>query len=122
MKIEFKKINKISKKFNTNYENINFFGEFSRDRDNLINISAKIDGKLQCNCDRCAKGFDRIIDEDLEIKVSEGIYEGKEDVFEVFSSNTLDFLELLKSELELIKNDYNHCKECNHLDYFETEY
>jgi uncharacterized metal-binding protein YceD (DUF177 family) len=121
MKIEFKKITTLEKEFSFEKKNMKFFGEFFKDKEHLFNINAKITGETEFICDRCAKEFEKSLDIDVDVKVSDGIYSGDDDVIEMFSGE-LNFEDVLESELGLIKSDYHYCSDCEKLDNFEAEY
>ena len=122
MQIEFKKVTKTPKEFKLEKDNVKFFGEFKKSVSdfNLVEINATLSGTISYNCDRCANEFDLKLNEELELKVYNGIYKGKEEVFEI--ENIIDFDEILMSEIELIKNDYHICNDCKNIENFEIEY
>lgn len=125
MEVEFRKVLISPKNFEISLNGIKFFGEFYYNKaENLVVIDAKLKGELETECDRCAKSFKLNIDENLIIKVSNGIYEGDDiddDIFEIFN-NIIDFNEILYSEIESIKSDYHICQNCKEIDTFEVEF
>lgn len=124
MKIEFKKVLVTPKEFNIETENIKFSGEmFYEKNNNLVVLDSVLKGQVETQCDRCTDKFNMNIDENLKIKISNGIYNGtlEDDIFEVFNGK-IDFNEILKSEIELIKSDYHICSNCKNVENFEIEY
>ncbi len=117
MRIEFRKIDIGKKDFEILYQNLNFSGNFSRNRKNLVEIVAKIEGVLPIICDRCSEIYQQDIDEEITLFVSNGEYNSKnsenllEDVVE-FYDEFVDFDALFESEIESIKSDYHICKNC----------
>lgn len=116
MKILLRKVGKTPIDFEVKSDEITFKGYLQYDTDKLILLNAKLSGKIKTECDVCAKDFMLEVDENIEFFISEGVYHNnKEDSFlevvEVYNS-TLDLEELLASEVELLKNDYHICQEC----------
>jgi uncharacterized metal-binding protein YceD (DUF177 family) len=121
MKIEFRRIGSTPKEFDVTDGGITFKGVVEFQKRNLIVLNANILGNLEIDCDVCAKSFDIMLDEKVNLLLSDGVYEGEDDtldVVEIFESNGqtfIDFEEILHSEIEIIKNDYYKCDECQAL-------
>jgi len=116
MQIEFKKVPFSKKDFQISYNLVNFEGTFCKIPQELVKVEANISGKLDIICSRCGKDIDLAIDEPIELLICDGIYSPKEDdidldVVEVLSGS-IDFNEILNSELESIRSDYHICDEC----------
>jgi len=115
MKVTLRKIGSTPLDFEIKSDEITFKGYLQYYANKLILLKAKLYGKIITNCDICANEFDLNIDEELEFFISDGIYEKEEesllDVVESFDS-IADLKELMNSEIELIKSDYNSCEEC----------
>ncbi|MCK9161718.1 MAG: hypothetical protein GX118_07025 [Arcobacter butzleri] len=116
MKIEFKKVPFDSKNFQINDINlVKIEGTFCKITQELVKITTNISGSLDTLCSRCGKDMLVDLDENIEFLVSDGIYKGDNleelDVIESFD-NSVDFDEILKSELESIRSDYHICDEC----------
>jgi len=80
----------------------------------LILAKMQLSGSLELDCDVCAESFKRPVNEDVEILLSDGVYNGSNenlDVVEVTSS-IIDLDDLLSAEIEYIRCDYNRCSEC----------
>ena len=115
MKIHLRKVTKTPLDFEVKSGEITFKGFLQYDADKLILLKAKLSGSLDLDCSSCANEFNKQIDEDVEFFISDGLYQDASgtllDVVETFDS-TIDMDELLNSEIELIKSDYNNCPEC----------
>lgn len=115
MKIEFKKIPTVEKTFELEIDSVKIEGTFCRMSPSLAKIRSKIVGKLQVDCCKCGKEFDTDLDEEMNIIVSNGIFESdrdfEEDIIEI-SDEIIDFDEIINSELESIKSDYHLCDDC----------
>jgi uncharacterized metal-binding protein YceD (DUF177 family) len=117
MKIEFRKIDRNLVPFNLKKGNLSFDGNLKKLKFGLIECQAAINGTLETQCIRCAKEFSRVIDEELTLKISDGIIE---------SSNDLDIIEMedgvvdldlvLDSEIEAYQCEYNICDECKDIE------
>ncbi|QOG13305.1 DUF177 domain-containing protein [Arcobacter sp. FWKO B] len=115
MQIEFKKVPFNKKNFQIDYNLVKFEGTFCKMSQELAKIEATISGKLNIICSRCGKNIDLDINESIELLVSDGVYtpdnESDIDVIEVYGGS-IDFEEILNSELESIQSDYHICDEC----------
>ena len=115
MKITLRKVGKTPLDFEVKSDEITFKGYLQYDANKLILLKAKLSGKITVGCDVCAEEFKLDVDEDVEFFISDGVYEKDEDslleVVESFDS-TADLEELMNSEIELIKSDYNSCENC----------
>ena len=115
MQVTLRKVGKTPLDFEVKSDEITFKGYLQYDANKLILLKAKLSGKLITECDICAEEFKLDVDEDVEFFISDGIYEKDEnsivDVVESFNS-TVEIEDLMNSEIELIKSDYNSCENC----------
>ncbi|QFR50028.1 DUF177 domain-containing protein [Sulfurimonas lithotrophica] len=115
MKIKLIKVSKTPSDFEIMSDKITFKGFLQYDSDKLFRLNAKIKGVLPVICDICAEEYEKQIDEKLDFFISDGLYEATNesliDVVEAMESEA-DLDEILASELELIKSDYNTCPKC----------
>lgn len=115
MKVVLRKVNTTPLDFEIKSDEITFKGYLQYHSGKLILLKAKLSGKLDADCDICADEFKLDVDEDVEFFISDGLYEKHEesllDVVEVLDS-TADLQEIMNSEIELIKSDYNICENC----------
>ncbi len=126
MQIEFKKVK--STPFNVSNEDVVFSGTIQKIKDDLVEIDGKIAGKSKAICSRCGKEIELLIDENLKLRVSDGIYDTKhiededDDIVVVESFNhKIDCLDILNSEIESILSDYIYCEDCSKIDNIEYE-
>ncbi|MBE0514760.1 hypothetical protein [Sulfurimonas sp.] len=116
MKIVLRKVNSTPLDFEVESNEITFKGYLQYDADKLILLKAELSGEIDVNCDICADEFALEVNEDLEFFISDGLYAKHEelllDVVESLDS-TVDLVELMNSEIELIKSDYHSCESCN---------
>ncbi len=124
MKVSLKKVNKTPLDFEVKSNEITFKGYLQYDADKLILLKARLNGKIDADCDVCANEYKLDIDEEIEFFISDGIYEKSEDslldVVEALDS-IADLEELMNSEIELIKSDYNSCEDCKKISASEEE-
>ena len=115
MQINLRKITKTPLDFEVKSDEMTFKGFLQYHAGKLILLKAKLSGSLNLDCSSCANEFNKQIDEDVEFFISDGLYQDESgtllDVVESLDS-TIDIDELLNSEIELIKSDYNNCPEC----------
>ena len=115
MKIKLIKVGKTPLDFNEKFNEITFKGYLQYHANKLILLKANLSGKINTSCDVCADDFDLDVDEDINFYLHSGVYEiNQNELLEVveYLDDTADLQELLKSEVELIKSDYNTCKSC----------
>ncbi|NPA82640.1 MAG: DUF177 domain-containing protein [Epsilonproteobacteria bacterium] len=115
MKIEFKKVSYKSSDLNYSKDNLKFEGSFHKTDYKTVKVSGSFKGSVPHVCDRCAKDFDLDFNEKIELKIVDGISEERdEDFFETIEciDSTIDFDEIIESEIESFKSDYHYCKEC----------
>lgn len=115
MQIALRKVGKTPLDFDLKSDEITFKGYLQYDANKLILLNAKLSGKITTDCDVCAQEFKLDVDEDINLFISDGIFEKNDsllmDVIESFDS-TIDLEEVMNSEIELIKSDYNSCENC----------
>ncbi|WP_456489037.1 hypothetical protein [Caminibacter pacificus] len=94
------------------FEGLTLSGESVKDRDGNFTITGKLSGEVEVECVKCLKPFKRKIDEEIKFKVVKPPYEGFDSEYDIIEQEKYDIEEILKSEVESIKNDYNICPDC----------
>jgi uncharacterized metal-binding protein YceD (DUF177 family) len=115
MQITLRKVGKIPLDFEVKSDEMTFKGYLQYDANKLILLKAKLSGKITTDCNVCAQEFKLDVDETVEFFISDGVYERHEDsLLDVVESldSTVNMQELMNSEIELIKSDYNSCQKC----------
>jgi uncharacterized metal-binding protein YceD (DUF177 family) len=114
MKIEFRKVPFKESEFNANYENITLIGVFYKENSNLVKLHSTLKGDVEVSCIKCLNNFKINIEEKLNLILTDRVYDGFNDDYDVIEINnsSIDFDEIIKSEIESIKNDYNICEKC----------
>lgn len=114
MKINFKKIPQCGVDFETISENLKFSGKLNKESRNLVKCSGKIEGTLECQCDRCAEDITLEVNEKVDLLINEGFYKTGEELVEVmeFFDGVVDLDVVLQSEVETLKSDYHYCSAC----------
>ncbi|MCD6432878.1 MAG: hypothetical protein J7L21_02445 [Sulfurimonas sp.] len=115
MKITLRKVGHTPLDFELKSNEITFKGYLEYHFGKLILLKAKLSGFVVTECSRCGEEFRLAVDEEIEFFISDGLYEDdgsiELDVVESFDG-IVDIEELLNSEIELIKSDYNSCENC----------
>lgn len=118
MKIAFDKISNGFTQFCIDIDKITFNGTLKRKTQTLIECKGSIKGVIKHNCDRCGEDIDLLLDEEVNLILSDGIYnhnsETMIDLIEFWDKN-IDLNEVLSSEIEAYKSDYFYCKNCQDL-------
>ena len=113
MNIPFKRITKTPTEFNTSSEGVTLRGDVVFTECNLALLQAELSGEIILTCDICAEDFATMLNEKIELLVSDGVYKGFNETYDVIEiENNLDFDEFIHSEIELIRNDYHSCDNC----------
>jgi hypothetical protein len=114
MEIPFRKIGATPQEFTFERDGITLSGTLSANERNLVKLSGVIKGTLSVPCDLCAENFDTILDEELTILLSDGVFHGSDDAYDVieFFDGIINIDTLLSSELELHRSDYHSCPAC----------
>ena len=117
MKISLRKIGKTPLDFEIKSGKIDFKGYLQYHSGKLILLKANLTGSVDTECYLCAKQFELSVNEEVEFFIHDGVYEesdGNSETLDVVDSldSQADLDELLNSEIELIKSDYNSCDDC----------
>ena len=76
-------------------------------------IVGKLIGDVEVECIKCLKPFKKHIEEEVKYKVVKPPFEGFDEEYDIIEQEKLDIEEIIKSEIELIKNDFdNICEKC----------
>jgi len=88
-------------------------GTSEKTKDGSYILKGKITGDIEVECVKCLKPFKKHIDEEINFKIVKPPYEGFDENYDIIEQEKLDIDEILKSEIESIKNDFsNICEEC----------
>jgi uncharacterized metal-binding protein YceD (DUF177 family) len=114
MNIPFRRITATPQPFEIGSEGVILKGTLESKGRDLVLMKAHLSGTLRLPCDICAEPFDTALDEEVELLLSDGVFEGSDDDFDVVEmhNGTIDMDELLHSEIELIRSDYHSCENC----------
>ncbi len=114
MQVNFKKVTKIPLEFSIESNDIVFKGSLKYDTENLVYLQATLNGSIDLDCDLCAEEFTLPLNEDIDFFISNGVYNGMNEDYDVVEAidGNIDLKELLNSEIELINSDYHSCEKC----------
>lgn len=115
MQIPFRRISHEPQIFELEKEGLRFSGTLRKHRSGLVLLEATIGGKLGVDCYRCGDSFDIMPDEKVEFLISDGAFEGQDDVYDVVEmfNGVVDLDEVFDSEIALIASDYHACEKCS---------
>lgn len=121
MIIEFRKVPATDTTFEIIKGDLKVSGTFFKINQKLVDIKMTMMGQVLVTCNRCAKEFSTSVEEEVELKVSDGVYtntdeESNDLIYETFDSK-INFDEIIDSEIEAIKLDYHFCSDCSDDDY-----
>ena len=115
MKIELKKIPFNEKEFETSLNGITLKGIFYKENHHLVKIEATLSGEIEVDCNICADTYIKKVEENLKLIITDKIYNGFDDEYDVIeiNSNIIDFDDIITSEIESHKLDFeNICDNC----------
>jgi uncharacterized metal-binding protein YceD (DUF177 family) len=104
-------------KVNKSFQNLKLEGESIKNKDGSITITGKISGEIEVECVKCLNTFKKNINENVKFKVVKPPYSGFDEEYDIIEQEKFDLEEILKSEIESIKNDYNVCESCEKEDF-----
>jgi uncharacterized metal-binding protein YceD (DUF177 family) len=102
----------IQKKIN----NIQFIGNSEKKGDFYL-VKGKITGTLEVKCIKCLNTYERKVDEEVKYKIVKPPYHGFDDEYDIIEQENFDLNEILKSEIESFKLDYNICEKCRNKEF-----
>ena len=97
---------------NKSFEGLTLKAVSKKQKDDSFIVEGKFEGIVEVDCIKCLKKFNKEINEEIKFKVVKLPYSGFDDEYDIIEMEKFDQLGLLKSEVELIRNDYNVCEEC----------
>jgi len=97
---------------NKSFQGLSLIGESQKLKDGTFIIKGKLQGNVEVECVKCLKVFEKNIEEEIKFKIVKPPYKGFDEEYDIIEMEKFEPLEILKSEVELIKSDYNICKEC----------
>ncbi len=125
MKIEFNKISRLEQNLVLKQGLIKVDGTFCRVSNNLLKVQVHIDGNIKIICSRCNEEYKELINEEVDLLISNGIYKddnSKDAVIECING-IIDFDELIKDEISSIQSDYHMCTKCTDINsIYEKEF
>jgi len=99
-------------KIDKTFQGLNLNAESKKLKDGSFIIEGRLQGSIEVECIKCLKTFEKDIDEDVKFKIVTPPYKGFDEEYDIIEMEKFDVEELLKSEIESVKNDYNVCNEC----------
>jgi hypothetical protein len=119
LKIELRKIPFDKREFETTFEGLTLKGIFYKETHNIAKIEAKLSGEVEVDCVRCANSFNRKVDEELKLIITDKVFNGFDEIYDVIEidSQIVNFDDIITSEIESIKLDFeNICDKCKEND------
>ncbi len=116
MKIPFRRISREGQAFRLMHERVEIEGTIKAHRPGLLLLEACMKGPLEVDCYRCGASFAIMLDEKVAFLLSEGVFRGQDDAYDVVEvhEDPIDLDAVFDSEIALIESDYHCCDSCNH--------
>lgn len=106
MKLDIKKVSRHSQEFKIEYRHefysVDFYGTFFKESSGFLIIDATIAGELLVTCDLSSEQFFEKMDEKLRLKVSQDIFQGFDEEYDVIEeeSGIFDLYQAGLAEIE----------------------
>ena len=97
--------------------NLTFEYESEKLKDGSFIVKGRLVGDVEVECIKCLKEFNKAVDEEVKFKVVKPPFNGFDEKYDIIEMENFSIDELLNSEIELIKNDYNICNSCLNEDF-----
>jgi len=117
VKISFSKIKQTPIDIDYSKDGVDIQGTLERvDRDS-VKLDSTFKSEVEVVCNRCAKEYKIDANYPLSLILSDGGYNGKDEIDVVeFYDGKIDFDYLALSEVSSIQEDYNYCSSCQDSD------
>jgi uncharacterized metal-binding protein YceD (DUF177 family) len=92
-------------------KNIQFTGTSEKKGDFYI-VEGNIKGYVEVECIKCLETFKKEIDENVKFKVVKPPFNGFDENYDIIEQEKFDLDEIINSEIESLKVDYNICEKC----------
>jgi uncharacterized metal-binding protein YceD (DUF177 family) len=93
------------------YKDIQFSGTSEKKGDIYI-VEGKIKGFVEVECIKCLETFKKEVDENITFKVVKPPFNGFDENYDIIEQEKFDLDEIINSEIESLKVDYNICEKC----------
>jgi len=97
---------------NKNFQGIELKAQSTKLKDGTFIVEGTLQGEIEVECIKCLNKFKKNVNEDVKFKIVKPPFKGFDEEYDIIEMEKFDAEELLKSETESIKNDYNVCSEC----------
>ncbi len=113
MEISFLKIKQTPVDINYKKDKNSIIGTLKRVNRDSVKLDSILKAELNFICNRCGKEWSKEIEYPLELILSDGRYNSKDeiDVIEFFNG-VIDFDYIINSEIISIEDGYNFCEDC----------
>lgn len=114
MQIPFRRVGAEPQTFSLHKDAVEIEGVLRKQRFGLVLLEATIKGKIDVDCFRCGDTFAIMPDEKVEFLVSDGVFRGQDEAYDVVEMHdgVIDLDEIFDSEIALIESDYHACEKC----------
>jgi len=119
LKIELRKIPFNKSDFETSLNDVVIKGIFYKETPNIAKIEAILNGEVEVKCVKCLEYFTKKVEDELKLIITDRVYNGFNNEYDVIeiNSNIVDFDDIITSEIESYKLEYdNICEECKESD------
>lgn len=114
MRIPFRRVTAEAQPFSVMNAGVEMVGTLRTYRPMLVLMEAELRGNAGVDCYRCAESFDIMLDENVSLLVSDGVFHGQDEEYDVVEmyEGVIDLDAVLASEIALVESDYHACPKC----------
>ena len=117
MEISFSKIKQSPIDIDYSSKETTIVGTLERINRDCVKLNSNFKSTVEVICNRCGKEYKIDVDYPLELILSDGGYNDKDEIDVVeFFDRKIDFDYLIESEIASITQDYNYCSSCQDSD------
>jgi len=117
VKISFSKIKQTPIDIDYSKDGVDIQGTLERVNRDSVKLDSTFKSEVEVVCNRCAKEYKIDANYPLSLILSDGGYNGKDEIDVVeFYDGKIDFDYLALSEVSSIQEDYNYCSSCQDSD------
>ncbi len=113
-RVPFRRVTRDGHPFALKHGKIGIEGSLRWYRPKLLLLEAVLSGPLEVDCYRCGTSFAIMLDEKVEFLLSEGVFRGQDEEYDVVEvhEELIDLDAVFDSEIALIESDYHSCENC----------
>jgi uncharacterized metal-binding protein YceD (DUF177 family) len=88
-------------------------GQLRKKSMHWVELSAQLRGEIDLDCDRCGLSYPQVLDEPLQLQITDTVAQNKEDLDIIeFLDGMIDVAYIVESEINARIEEYHFCPDC----------